>query len=288
MRSRSSGAAPTAGRPRRRWPTAAPALPRAGRPQRLGHLGLHPVGAARPAHPQGVRVRQAALHRLPALRRPAAAAAGVPRDVPAGAATTCGSATRSPSQHRGDPLPELDFGPVISAREGRRAGRAVRRGARRSRAAAAPRLARATAASCPARTPRPTSRPASVLEPPAHWSLHHAEPFGPLDSVVCVDTEAEFARRDERQQRLPRRQHRHRRPRLRGAGRPSSCRPSRSGSTSRAAAATARRSSAASASPGRAPSSAATCSCTPSRYGPDGDAERLYGNFPDYSSYPAR
>jgi acyl-CoA reductase-like NAD-dependent aldehyde dehydrogenase len=22
--------------------------------------------------------------------------------------------------------------------------------------------------------------------------LHHAEPFGPLDSVVCVDTEAEF------------------------------------------------------------------------------------------------
>ena len=34
--------------------------------------------------------------------------------------------------------------------------------------------------------------PASVLEPPAQWSLHHAEPFGPLDSVVCVDTEAEF------------------------------------------------------------------------------------------------
>jgi acyl-CoA reductase-like NAD-dependent aldehyde dehydrogenase len=24
------------------------------------------------------------------------------------------------------------------------------------------------------------------------WSLHHAEPFGPLDSVVCVDTEAEL------------------------------------------------------------------------------------------------
>ena len=34
--------------------------------------------------------------------------------------------------------------------------------------------------------------PASVLEPPTQWSLHHAEPFGPLDSVVCVDTEAEF------------------------------------------------------------------------------------------------
>ena len=34
--------------------------------------------------------------------------------------------------------------------------------------------------------------PASVLEPPPQWSLHHAEPFGPLDSIVCVDTEAEL------------------------------------------------------------------------------------------------
>ena len=34
--------------------------------------------------------------------------------------------------------------------------------------------------------------PACVLQPPASWSLHHAEPFGPLDSVVVVDTEAEL------------------------------------------------------------------------------------------------
>ena len=34
--------------------------------------------------------------------------------------------------------------------------------------------------------------PACVLEPPSAWSLHHAEPFGPLDSIVIVDTEAEF------------------------------------------------------------------------------------------------
>jgi len=34
--------------------------------------------------------------------------------------------------------------------------------------------------------------PASVLQPPASWSLHHAEPFGPLDSVVVVDTLAEL------------------------------------------------------------------------------------------------
>ncbi len=36
------------------------------------------------------------------------------------------------------------------------------------------------------------SAPACVLEPPSAWSLHHAEPFGPLDSIVVVDTEAEF------------------------------------------------------------------------------------------------
>ena len=34
--------------------------------------------------------------------------------------------------------------------------------------------------------------PACVLEPPSAWSLHHAEPFGPIDSIVVVDTEAEF------------------------------------------------------------------------------------------------
>ena len=34
--------------------------------------------------------------------------------------------------------------------------------------------------------------PATVLEPPRAWSLHHSEPFGPVDSIVLVDTEAEF------------------------------------------------------------------------------------------------
>ena len=34
--------------------------------------------------------------------------------------------------------------------------------------------------------------PATILEPPRSWSLHHSEPFGPLDSIVLVDTEAEF------------------------------------------------------------------------------------------------
>jgi len=34
--------------------------------------------------------------------------------------------------------------------------------------------------------------PACVLAPASSWSLGHSEPFGPLDSVVLVDTEAEL------------------------------------------------------------------------------------------------
>ncbi|WP_148615749.1 aldehyde dehydrogenase family protein [Nocardioides rubriscoriae] len=34
--------------------------------------------------------------------------------------------------------------------------------------------------------------PACVLEPPKSWALHHAEPFGPLDSIVLVDSESEL------------------------------------------------------------------------------------------------
>jgi len=34
--------------------------------------------------------------------------------------------------------------------------------------------------------------PSCVLAPASSWSLHHSEPFGPLDSVVVVDTESEL------------------------------------------------------------------------------------------------
>ena len=34
--------------------------------------------------------------------------------------------------------------------------------------------------------------PACVLEPPNNWALRHAEPFGPLDSIVLVDSENEL------------------------------------------------------------------------------------------------
>jgi len=34
--------------------------------------------------------------------------------------------------------------------------------------------------------------PKTILNPPTSWSIHHSEPFGPLDSVVLVDSEAEL------------------------------------------------------------------------------------------------
>ena len=34
--------------------------------------------------------------------------------------------------------------------------------------------------------------PATILQPPTSWVLHHREPFGPLDSIVVVDSESEF------------------------------------------------------------------------------------------------
>ncbi len=90
-----------------------------------------------------------------------------------------------------DPLPDLDFGPVIHAKKAAElsdqfdealTGRGLP-------------LYRGSVGEGRFVDGQDTSAyvaPAAVLEPPPHWSLHHAEPFGPLDSVVCVDTEAEF------------------------------------------------------------------------------------------------
>jgi acyl-CoA reductase-like NAD-dependent aldehyde dehydrogenase len=91
----------------------------------------------------------------------------------------------------GDPLPELDFGPVIS---GRKAGELVDQfdEALAGRALPLHRGSLGDGRFLPGQDTSAYVAPASVLEPPAQWSLHHAEPFGPLDSVVCVDTEAEF------------------------------------------------------------------------------------------------
>ena len=97
--------------------TQAPPLPRAGGPQRLGHLGLHPVGRCSPstsarasstpssaARPTRAIVVQRRL--LPAFLEPYLP---VLHDLRFGHPL----AVAAPD----DPLPELDFGPVISARK---------------------------------------------------------------------------------------------------------------------------------------------------------------------------
>ncbi|TDU05748.1 acyl-CoA reductase-like NAD-dependent aldehyde dehydrogenase [Streptomyces sp. 846.5] len=89
------------------------------------------------------------------------------------------------------PLPELDFGPVIHAAK---AAELVRHFDDAVIARAVP-LHRGTLADgsfLPGQDTAAYIAPASVLDPPPNWALHHSEPFGPLDSVVLVDTESEL------------------------------------------------------------------------------------------------
>jgi acyl-CoA reductase-like NAD-dependent aldehyde dehydrogenase len=91
----------------------------------------------------------------------------------------------------GDPLPELDFGPVIHAAKAtdlrERFDEAVSGGG-------IPLVRRTldSGAFIDGQDRSAYIAPAVVLEPPSTWSLHHSEPFGPLDSIVLVDTEAEL------------------------------------------------------------------------------------------------
>jgi acyl-CoA reductase-like NAD-dependent aldehyde dehydrogenase len=90
-----------------------------------------------------------------------------------------------------DPFPDLDFGPVIHSTKATdlsdQFDEALRGGG-------IP-LYRGSLGDGSFLDAQDTSAyvaPACVLQPPASWSLHHAEPFGPLDSIVVVDTEAEL------------------------------------------------------------------------------------------------
>jgi acyl-CoA reductase-like NAD-dependent aldehyde dehydrogenase len=186
----------------------------------------------------------------------------------------------------GDALPELDFGPVISDRKAGELGDQFEE-ALAGRALPLYRGSLGDGRFLPNQDVSAYVAPASVLEPPAQWSLHHAEPFGPLDSVVCVDTEAEFlaamnasngclvasiatddatfgARVAEQLQAFKVGINK---PRSRGdrdevfGGIGESWKGAFVGGDLLVQAVTS---------------------------GPDGDDERLYGNFPDYSSYPPR
>lgn len=91
----------------------------------------------------------------------------------------------------GDPLPELDFGPLISAAKAdelrRKVDEAVRGGAvplHRGRLDGAPFLAGQDTSAYVA--------PSVLLAPPGRSRLMHAEPFGPVDTIVVVDTTDEL------------------------------------------------------------------------------------------------
>ncbi|WP_431041420.1 aldehyde dehydrogenase family protein [Streptomyces sp. P1-3] len=90
-----------------------------------------------------------------------------------------------------DPLPELDFGPLINAAKAKeltdQVAEAVDRGAvplHRGDLATGPFL--------PGQDLSAYVAPVTLLNPPSTSPLHHAEPFGPVDSIVLVDTEAEL------------------------------------------------------------------------------------------------
>ncbi|MEV5608615.1 aldehyde dehydrogenase family protein [Streptomyces sp. NPDC052225] len=90
-----------------------------------------------------------------------------------------------------DPYPELDFGPLINAAKAKeltdQVTEAIGRGAvplHRGRVDPERFL--------PGQDTSAYVHPVTLLGPPASSPLHHAEPFGPVDTVVLVDTEAEL------------------------------------------------------------------------------------------------
>ncbi|MEP6697104.1 MAG: aldehyde dehydrogenase family protein [Pseudonocardiales bacterium] len=91
----------------------------------------------------------------------------------------------------GDPLPDLDFGPLIHARKAAELDKQYDE-AIGGRAIPLYRGSTADGAFLDGQDTSAYFAPACVLEPPSNWSLHHAEPFGPLDSIVVVDTESEL------------------------------------------------------------------------------------------------
>ncbi len=94
-------------------------------------------------------------------------------------------------EHAADPFPELDFGPVISADKAVDLHSAFDEGVR---SGGIPLVHRQVHEGrfLDGQDTSAYVAPACILQPPTSWDLHHKEPFGPLDSIVVVDTESEF------------------------------------------------------------------------------------------------
>ncbi|WP_329473310.1 aldehyde dehydrogenase family protein [Streptomyces sp. NBC_01723] len=90
-----------------------------------------------------------------------------------------------------DPFPALDLGPVINAAKAKelhdQVAEAVDRGAVPLHRGSA-----ADARFLPGQDTSAYVHPVTLLNPPPSSPLHHAEPFGPVDTIVLVDTEAEL------------------------------------------------------------------------------------------------
>ena len=90
-----------------------------------------------------------------------------------------------------DPLPDLDFGPVIHATKAAE----LREHYASAVAGGAIPLYRGDVGDgrfLPGQDTSAYVAPGCVLEPPPSWALRHSEPFGPLDSIVLVDSEDEL------------------------------------------------------------------------------------------------
>ncbi len=90
-----------------------------------------------------------------------------------------------------DPLPPLDFGPLINDAKAKELGDAVDEAISMGGVP----LHRGSIADgwfLPGQSTSSYVPPVAVLSPPSSSPLHHAEPFGPVDTIVLVDTEAEL------------------------------------------------------------------------------------------------
>ncbi|MBA2946544.1 aldehyde dehydrogenase family protein [Streptomyces himalayensis] len=90
-----------------------------------------------------------------------------------------------------DSFPELDFGPLINAAKAKeltdQVTEAIDRGA-----VPLHRGSLADGRFLPGQDTSAYVPPVTLLGPPPSSPLHHAEPFGPVDTIVLVDTEAEL------------------------------------------------------------------------------------------------
>lgn len=90
-----------------------------------------------------------------------------------------------------DPLPELDFGPLINDAKAKELADQVDEAISRGGVP----LYRGSLDDgrfLPGQDTSAYLAPVTLLAPPRSSPLHHAEPFGPVDTVVLVDTEAEL------------------------------------------------------------------------------------------------